>query len=249
MIQLLKGDCLELMKSIPDGSIDAIITDPPYGTTACKWDSVIDFELMWEQLNRIIKSNGAIVLFGSQPFTSALIMSNPNIFKYELIWEKNRPSGFAMANKRQMKSHENIMVFYKKQPTFNKQMQERTSESSKERMKYKLKGNISNNIYGTNKAISKEYDPKLCNPRSVVKIKSISNTGRFHPTQKPVALMEYLIKTYTNENETVLDFTMGSGSTGVACVNTNRSFIGIEQDDKYFEIAKQRIKQNEYKLF
>ena len=137
----------------------------------------------------------------------------------------------------------------KKQPTFNKQMQERTSESSKERMKYKLKGNISNNIYGTNKAISKEYDPKLCNPRSVVKIKSISNTGRFHPTQKPVALMEYLIKTYTNENETVLDFTMGSGSTGVACVNTNRSFIGIEQDDKYFEIAKQRIKQNEYKLF
>lgn len=244
---LFNGDCLKIMKSIPDGSIDAIITDPPYGTTACKWDSVIPFNLMWEQLNRIIKSNGAIVLFGSEPFSSALRMSNIKNYKYDLIWEKNRPSGFAMANKRQMKSHENISLFYNKQPTFNKQLEKRTSKSSIQRMKYKLKGNISNNIYGNNKAISKEYDSEFCNPRSVIKIDSISNTGRFHPTQKPVSLMEYLIKTYTNENETVLDFTMGSGTTGVACLNLKRKFIGIEKDTKYYQNAKQRI-ENQIKL-
>jgi len=250
MVNLMQGDCLELMKSIPDGSIDAIITDPPYGTTACKWDSVIPFDLMWEQLNRIIKPNGAIVLFGSQPFTSSLIMSNIKFFKYELIWEKSNPTGMGQANKRHMKYHENICVFYKLQPTYNKQMIPRTDKTVSNMIKNGGKFNVSNVMSGNQQSIAYKdikadrYSPNEKNPSSIIKcnsIRPISKEYLGHPTQKPVSLMENLIKTYTNENETVLDFTMGSGSTGVACVNTNRKFIGIEQDDKYFEIAKNRI--------
>ena len=229
------------MKLIPSGSIDAIITDPPYGTTACKWDSVIPFEPMWEQLNRIIKPNGAIVLFSSQPFTSALIMSNPKMFKYEWIWEKNTGSNFAQLKKVPFKQHENILVFGKKGwLNYNPQMQPK-SISSITRLKYDMshakKGETETNKHRRNYS-EKMMKSKMRYPSDVQKFNR--ETG-LHPTQKPTALMEYLIKTYTNEGEVVLDFTMGSGSTGVACKNLNRNFIGVELDDKYFEIAKERI--------
>lgn len=240
-INLIQGDCLEVMKSIPDGSIDAIITDPPYGTTACKWDSVIPFEPMWEQLNRIIKPNGAIVLFGSEPFSSALRMSNIKNYKYDWIWNKiNKFTGFQIVSKRPMKDHEIISVFYLSQCTYNKQLRDggyktrvtvdRSSETIPIKNEKKDVGRIIEGL----------------NPKMIIDIKGQNTlkSKQFHPTQKPVTLMEYLIKTYTNEKETVLDFTMGSGSTGVACKNLNRNFIGIEQDEKYFNIAKDRI--NEY---
>lgn len=231
-IELWHGDCLELMKQIPDSSIDAIITDPPYGTTACKWDSVIPFEAMWAELKRIIKPNGAIVLFGSQPFTSALIMSNPKMFKYEWIWNKDRSSGSMLAKKRPLKYHENILIFSKISNNYFPQM-------TKGKMMKKASGGKSDN-YGNVPIVRYENDKYY--PRSIQTFKACHNmTGKIHPTQKPVELLEYLIKTYTLENETVLDFTMGSGTTGVACKNLNRNFIGIELDDKYFEIAKQRI--------
>ena len=243
--KLIKGECIEQMKLIPSESIDAIITDPPYGTTACKWDSVIDFDLMWEQLNRIIKPNGAIILFGSEPFSSALRMSNIKNYKYDWIWEKTMPSGMSQSSYMPMKYHEIISVFVNKgKPTFNKVFAER-NKGSLGRFKYKVQGSghLSNHI-AMNKQPPTQYNPTKVNPKTVLKFKSVPNTpkgSKLHPTQKPVALMEYLIKTYTNENETVLDFTMGSGSTGVACVNTNRNFIGIEQDGKYFKIAENRI--------
>ena len=252
-MRLYKDDCIEVMKTIESGSIDAIITDPPYGTTACKWDSVIDFDLMWEQLNRIIKPNGAIVLFGSEPFSSALRMSNIKNYKYDWIWEKTMPTGMATSSFMPMKYHEIISVFVNKgKPTFNKQLSER-NKSGLKRAKYKMQGgaNLSNHTAMHNQP-PKQYNPTKVNPKTVLKFKSVPNTpkgSKFHSTQKPVELMEYLIKTYTNESETVLDFTMGSGSTGVACVNTKRNFIGIEMDDNYFEIAQQRIKEANYKLF
>jgi len=246
MIQLLKGDCLELMKQIPDKSIDAIITDPPYGTTACKWDSVIPFDLMWRQLNRIIKPNGAIVLFGSEPFSSALRMSNIKNYKYDWIWDKVQPTGMPLVKKMPMKQHEVVSVFYNKQPTYNRQMTDRSIKDIRlNAVKNKL--NQKTNIgYEHNNGIickySKDYDPTKVNPKSIITFsKQPKRIKNLHPTQKPVELMEYLIKTYTNENETVLDFTMGSGSTGVACNNTNRNFIGIEKDDNYFNITKNRI--------
>ena len=239
MIDLLKGDCLELMKSIPDGSIDAIITDPPYGTTACKWDSVIDFDLMWLELNRIIKPNGAIVLFGSEPFSSALRMSNIKNYKYDWIWKKNRGSNFATLKYQPFKEHEIISVFNKH--NYYPIKQKRT-KSGQNRLKYKSKNKLSDinggKFINNGKEFYENPDKKLRNPSSVQKFNT--EVGK-HPTQKPIALMEYLIKTYTNENETVLDFTMGSGSTGVAAKNTNRNFIGIEQDENYFNIAKERI--------
>jgi len=236
MIKLYKGDCLEVMRKIESGSIDAIITDPPYGTTACKWDSVIDFELMWEQLNRIIKPNGAIVLFGSEPFSSALRMSNIKNYKYDWVWDKNQSGNPLLAKKQVMKSHEIISLFYKKQCTYNPQMEERGKPRHKG-TKQKLNDN---SFLGSGTIDTRSFN-NLYYPKSVLKISNANKRGKVHPTQKPVALMEYLIKTYTNENETVLDLTMGSGSTGVACVNTNRNFIGIEMDDKYFEIATERI--------
>ena len=238
-MKLYKGDCLEVMKLIPDKSIDAIITDPPYGTTACKWDSVIPFDLMWEQLNRIIKPNGAIVLFGSEPFSSALRMSNIKNYKYDWKWLKSRTTGFQMARKRPMKDYEDVLVFYKKQPTYyNTELK----ELEKPIKSWRKNGKGGNNLNEVK--TKKDSVQKFTNfNRQTVKFNNEHNVGRStHPTQKPVALMEYLIKTYTNEFEIVLDFTMGSGTTGVACCNLNRDFIGIELDKDYFKIAEQRIK-------
>jgi len=250
IITLYEGDCLELMKHIPDKSIDAIITDPPYGTTACKWDSVIDFKLMWEQLNRIIKPNGAIVLFGSEPFSSALRMSNIKNYKYDWIWEKSHGS-FATAKKQPLKRHEIISVFGNLKVIYYRQMElvvgkvrDRRIESF--RSDFEEKNFISDTTGINSKKYALDYNPKNINPKSVLKF---SSQRGLHPTQKPVLLMEYLIKTYTNENETVLDFTMGSGTTGVACVNTNRNFIGIEMDQNYFEIAEKRINESQLKIF
>jgi len=239
---LMQGDCLERMKEIPSGSVDMILADPPYGTTACKWDSVIPLELMWEQLKRIIKPNGAIVMTASQPFTTKLISSNYDMFKYEWIWLKSKPTGFINAKNAPLKKHENLLVF-----SFGK-----TANCNSNNMVYNPQGvvasgktvkskNDSNDIIGTrpsrnNAGYVQEFTGY---PNSVLNFNSQGNT--VHPTQKPVALMEYLIKTYTNDSETVLDFTMGSGTTGVACANLNRKFIGIEMDEGYFNISKQRI--------
>ena len=227
MINLMLGDCLERMKEIPDGSVDMVMTDPPYGTTACKWDSVIPLELMWEQLKRIIKSNGAIVMTASQPFTSVLIMSNLKDYKYNWVWHKRTSANVAAAKFQPLKTHEDIVVFNGK---YKPKMQ-----TGKMRMKGgKAKNGDAN---GNLPPVYKQSDQYF--PVSVLDIKTERG---LHPTQKPVALMEYLIKTYTNEGETVLDFTMGSGTTGVACVNLGRSFIGIEMDENYFNIASDRIK-------
>ena len=247
MIKLYHGDCLEEMdKLIEQGiKVDAIITDPPYGTTACKWDTVLPFDAMWGRLNKLIKDNGAIVLFGSEPFSSALRMSNIKNYKYDWIWKKNTPTGQVLAKRQPLKDHENICVFYGKQCVYNRQMLKRTKEE------YKKSYRKNNTIQGNSKHLTNgkkirerqsAEDQWYKNPIRILKfnIDRLRN-GKCHPTQKPVALMEYLIKTYTNEYETVLDFTMGSGTTGVACQNLNRDFIGIELDDNYFQIAKDRI--------
>ena len=242
-MKLYKGDCLEVMKLIPSGSVDAIITDPPYGTTACKWDSVIDFELMWGQLNRIIKPNGAIVLFGSEPFSSALRMSNIKNYKYDWIWKK-QPTMFQHSKNRPMQTVENISVFCLAKWGHKSQMKGNRMNyypiGVKDTEIKKFHGVHGKYIGERPNQVGKEYMAKTGFPKNLIDIKR--EPKNIHPTQKPVALMEYLIKTYTNENETVLDFTMGSGSTGVAAKNTNRNFIGIEQDSKYFEIAENRIK-------
>ena len=231
---LMKGDCLERMKEIPDGSVDLILTDPPYGTTACKWDSIIPLELMWGELKRIIKPNGAIVMTASQPFTSMLVMSNLGMFKYELIWEKDKPSDFAVAKFKTMKYHETVLIFTNGRATYNPQMViGKPNHSVGKGIRRK------NNESGANTATVSNKTDGLKHPKSVLKINRESKP--IHPTQKPVALMEYLIKTYSNEDETVLDFTMGSGTTGVACKNLNRKFIGIEKDETYFKIAQDRI--------
>jgi len=239
MIDLMKGDCLERMKEIPDGSVDMILTDPPYGTTSCKWDSIIPLEPMWEQLKRIIKSNGVIVMTASQPFTTTLISSNMKMFKYELIWDKTFGMG-QNAKKMPIKSHENICVFYSKLPNYNPQM------TKKEHFRPPPK-TFKTELMDLS-SCKRDLAHLASGLKYPVSIKTMSSRAaecnplhRIHPTQKPVALMEYLIKTYTNEGETVLDFTMGSGTTGVAAKNLNRSFIGIELDDGYFEIAKERI--------
>jgi len=246
IMKLYNGDCLEVMKSIKDKSIDAIITDPPYGTTACKWDSVIPFDLMWKQLNRIIKDNGAIVLFGSEPFSSALRMSNIKNYKYDWIWKKTKAANFAIAKKNPLKYHELISVFYKKFPTYNqlnlKNCYIKTGRKNRVKNKFTEKND---RILKQTKIVRGSINhitTKTGYNQSVLFFSNPSGKGHLHPTQKPIALMEYLIKTYTNELETVLDFTMGSGTTGVACCNLNRDFIGIELDKHYFKIAEQRIK-------
>lgn len=241
MINLMQGDCLELMKTIPDGSVDLILTDPPYGTTACKWDSVIPFEPMWEQLKRIIKPNGAIVLFGSEPFSSALRMSNIKQYKYDWVWEKERGTGFARAKKQPLRKHEGILVFYSKQPFYDSmgELLDKPYRHALPISKSKSDG-VSGSGYDSNG--SRIYHTYTHSSKhTILRFPRDATRLSLHPTQKPVALLEYLIKTYTQENETVLDFTMGSGSTGVACKNTNRSFIGIELDRDYFEIARGRI--------
>jgi site-specific DNA-methyltransferase (adenine-specific) len=252
MIDLRKGNCLEVMKTIKDNSIDAIITDPPYGTTACKWDSVIDFDLMWEQLNRIIKPNGAIVLFGSEPFSSALRMSNIKNYKYDWIWHKNKSGNIFQYKMRPMARTENISVFTNYPLTYqyikNCKYYPELLDCNKMVKTAMTKNNRSVDTRPNHEYNLKKYKMKKTGyPENIIKIKNEKN--KLHPTQKPIALMEYLIKTYTNEGETVLDFTMGSGSTMVAAQNLKRNGIGIEQEEKYFKIAEQRIKENEFKLF
>jgi DNA modification methylase len=244
-VWLMQGDCLEKMQDIPDGSIDAIITDPPYGITACKWDSVIPLEPMWEQLRRIIKPNGAIVLFGSQPFTSALVMSNIKMFKYDYTWIKTKASGFQNAKKMPMRKHEEILVFYEKQPTFNQQNLIKLDTPIKSG-RVRLRNDEQHRLGVAGKTEHKTTHTGWQN--SLLNFSNPSGKGHLHPTQKPVPLMEHLIKTYTNESETVLDFTMGSGSTGVACINTNRNFIGIELDQGYFDIACKRIEDAQHQV-
>ena len=237
-MNFILGDCLEKMKDIPDQSIDMVLTDPPYGTTACKWDTVIPFEPMWAELKRVIKPKGAILLFGSEPFSSLLRVSNLEQFKYDWIWNKKKPSNFSLAKKQPMKYHENIMVFYSKRyfpimiPVPGRKAKKGVNKNP----------TVFNSGLDRPDYLDKVYTDKY--PSSILEFSNADQSkDRFHPTQKPVPLLEYLIKTYTLEGETVLDFTMGSGSTGVACVNLNRNFIGIEKDEKYFEIAKNRIEE------
>ena len=240
--QILQGDCLELMKDIPDGSVDMILADLPYGTTACKWDTIIQFEPLWEQYKRVIKPNGAIVLTASQPFTSALVMSNPKMFKYDWTWRKPRGTGHLNAKRQPMRDKEDILVFYKSQPVYNPQLAKGEPYTSLKGGRTPRQSDKGATTYGKfmNGAEYRNDNYGFRYPKQVIDF-GVVERGTVHPTQKPVALLEYLIKTYTNEGETVLDFTMGSGSTGVACVNTNRNFIGIELDEDYFEIAKKRI--------
>lgn len=242
-IKLIQGDCLEKMKDIPDGSIDAIITDPPYGTTACKWDAVIPLDAMWAQLKRVIKPNGAIVLFGNEPFSSLLRVSNLGIYKYDWIWDKNKPTGMLNAKRQPLRRFENVLVFYKKQCTYNPQKIINPNGVEKRSLYGFNRDNEGGETTGHIKkgGVSSHYEADKLLPVNIQVFKKPNKP--VHPTQKPVALMEYLIKTYTNENELVLDFTMGSGTTGVACVNTNRNFIGIELDEGYFKIAQDRINQ------
>ena len=237
MIELLQGDCLKLMQDIPDKSIDMILCDLPYGTTACKWDSVIPFDKLWEQYKRIIKDNGAIVLFGIEPFSSKLRLSNLDMYKYDWIWEKPQGVNFAQCNHMPMKVYETISVFgnfglsknAKIQPIYNPQGV--TLVNKKKKAKTYTEHRPSSN----NKDHIQVYENY---PRMIIKFKQARG---LHPTQKPVALLEYLIKTYTNEGDLVLDNCMGSGSTGIACINTNRNFIGMELDENYFNIAENRI--------
>ena len=236
MINLMQGDCLEIMKEIESGSVDMVLTDTPFGTTRCKWDSVIPLEPMWKQLKRIIKPNGAILLFAQTPFDKVLGSSNIEMLRYEWIWEKTAATGHLNAKKMPLKAHENILVFYNKLPTYNAQK----TQGHKPVNSYKKKDDADGECYGKTISVSGGGNTDRY-PRSVQVFSSDKQKLKLHPTQKPIALIEYMIKTYTNEGETVLDFTMGSGTTGVAAKNLNRSFIGIELDQGYFDIAKERI--------
>ena len=243
-MKLINGDCLEVMKDIPDKSIDMILCDLPYGTTACKWDTIIPFEPLWEQYNRLIKDNGAIVLFGSEPFSSKLRMSNLKMYKYDWYWEKDGVTNFANAKKMPLRCIENIIVFYKKPSCYNPQgliTINKTVKNGKSVGGESLRADIEKSQNkGNLRTTGHVYTQQFTNyPKHLIEF--TRDCDKLHPTQKPVALLKYLIKTYTNERETVLDNCMGSGSTGVACKNTNRDFIGIELDEKYFNIAKERI--------
>jgi len=245
---LMQGDCIEKMKEIPDGLVDMVLTDPPYGTTACKWDSIIPLEPMWEQLKRITKPNGAIVMTASQPFTTALIASNMGMFKYCWVWKKSKPTGFSHSKNMPLKDFEDIVVFSIGSIGHEKLL-------GKKRMAYNPQGVTScNRVVKRNKkgfdgsmerkSQVNEYVGTLTGfPKMVIDFNNVISNKTSHPTQKPVALMEYLIKTYTNESEIVLDFTMGSGTTGVACKNLDRKFIGIERDETYFKLASDRINE------
>lgn len=237
--ELWQGDCLELMNDIPEKSVDCIITDLPYGTTQCKWDTIIPFEPLWKQYNRIIKDNGAIVLFGTEPFSSHLRLSNLKNYKYDWIWDKVKGTGFLNAKRQPMRNHELISVFYKKQCTYNPQK----TYGHKMKKSYRSK-DLQTDVYGEMKN-DYTYESTERYPRSIQVFSTDTQNSSLHPTQKPVALIEYLIKTYTNDGELVFDSCMGSGTTGVACINTNRRFIGIELDNNYFEIAKNRISEVE----
>jgi len=234
---LINGECLEEMRKLPDSSIDMILCDLPYGTTSCKWDVVIDFELLWGQYERIIKDNGAIVLFGKQPFTSRLILSNEKLFRYELIWEKTRAGNNMQVCKQPSAIHENILVFYKSQPTYN-DLKFSVNQKYVDKRK-SIRDSFYNSEHYTG-VMKRKKDDGMRHPQSVLPFNSVWKKG-MHPTEKPVELMSWLIKTYSNEGESVLDNCMGSGTTGVACKNLNRNFIGIEIKEVYFNIANERI--------
>lgn len=233
-MKLLQGDCLELMKSIPDKSVDMVLCDLPYGTTQNKWDTVIPFEPLWEQYKRICKENASVLLFSQMPFSAFLILSNTKMFKYEWIWQKTQGTGFLNSKKMPLKAHENILCFYQKPPTYNPQMQNGFKP-------YKCKSGKGSSNYGYQTQVTTISNGERF-PKDIVCF-DYDRGKKIHPTQKPVPLLEYLIKTYTNEGETVLDNCMGSGSTGVACVHTGRDFIGMELDEHYFSIAKERIEK------
>lgn len=241
-IQLYHGDCLELMKSIPDCSVDMILCDLPYGTTKCRWDTIIPFELLWEQYKRITKPESAIVLNASQPFTSALVMSNVDMFKYEWVWDKHIPRNFINAKIMPMQKHENILVFGKGKVKYNPQMILRDKPVTVKN--YAKKGKDSTYKLNQDGTDLKSYTYTHRNPDTIIMGCWEANKGKLHSTQKPVSLCEYLIKTYTNENDLVLDNCMGSGTTGIACLNTNRNFIGMELDENYFNVAKKRIENH-----
>lgn len=238
--QLYQGDCLEEMKKIPDKSVDMILCDLPFGTTRNQWDKIIDLEKLWWQYERVIKDNGAIVLFAQTPFDKVLGASNLKMLRYEWIWDKRIGTGHLNSKKMPMKQHENLLVFYKKLPIYNPQM--------KEGKPYTRTASTVSSNYGKYIDFDRTSNG-LRYPASILSYSNADRSNRLHPTQKPVDLLEYLIKTYTSENEIVLDNCMGSGSTGVACLNTNRRFVGIELDEKYFTIAKERIEAHEKSLF
>jgi len=238
-IDLRYGDTIEQMKLIPDKSIDFICCDLPYGTTRQKWDVIIPFDKLWEQYEKIIKPNGAIVLFGKNPFTAKLILSNEKLFRYELIWEKSRAGNSMQVCKQPSAIHENILVFYKNQPTYN-DLKFKVDEKYIDKRK-----SINDSFYNSGHysgVMKRKADDGLRHPQSILPFNSVWKKG-MHPTEKPVELLEWLIKSYTNEGDTVLDNTMGSGSTGIACINTNRNFIGIENDEKYFNISLKRLEE------
>ena len=244
--RLIHGDCLEVLPTLEAGSVDAVITDPPYGTTACKWDSVIPFDPMWAGIKHVIKRNAAVVLFGIQPFTSALVMSNPKWFRYEWVWDKGTTTNFQLANVGPLREHETISVFgegieYKPQMSLKEKPTDKRTWALESKRGDALRHFNSKSSDARRRIVTHSF------PRTILHFNAVAaecnGQHRLHPTQKPVALLEYLIRTYTNEGETVLDFTMGSGSTGVACLNTGRRFIGIEKDAAYFAIAEQRLAQ------
>jgi site-specific DNA-methyltransferase (adenine-specific) len=254
-IKLFHGDCLEIMKDIPDKSVDMILCDLPYGTTSCKWDVVIPLDKLWKQYERVIKDNGAIVLFGQQPFTTLLISSNVEMFRHNLIWEKDKCANFLHAKNQPRKTCEDIIVFSKPNSgfvhnaknkcTYNPQLIDRKPRKPVESKKNIKKSQNLKDIRPDNLILqsSNDFMSDKTYPSCLVYFKT-EHKNRLHPTQKPIALLEYLIKTYSNENEVVLDNCMGSGSSGIACLNTNRKFIGIELNDKYFETAKNRIENH-----
>ena len=233
----MQGDCLELMKEIPDNSVDMVLTDPPYGTTACKWDSVIPLEPMWKELKRITKSTSAIVLFAAQPYTSVLITSNLGMYKYNWVWKKSQAVGHLNAWRQPMRNTEDVCVFYTNQCRYNPELKDKPLANQRP---VTSRTKTSDN-YGNHKLDVHKCPPDKTMPATILEFNNAQ--GTVHPTQKPIALMEYLIKTYSNEGDVVLDFTLGSGTTGVACVNTNRKFIGIEKDEGYFKIAEDRINE------
>lgn len=237
-MKLLKGDCLKLMKDVPDGAVDLILCDPPYGTTDCSWDSVLPFGPLWAEYNRILKPNGVAALFAVQPFTTTLIHSNRRAFRYCWYWVKNQPTGFAYARYQPMRRVEDICVFYRSRPTYNPQGLQEIKGASRRRKKSSPCGTT---VYHMD-TLAKEYTPRFKNwPRNVLEYKTERG---LHPTQKPVPLLEYLVRTYTNEGDTILDNCMGSGSTGVAVKRVGgRHFIGMEQNQVYFDIAKKRIEE------
>lgn len=234
-IKLFHGDCMKVLENLETDSVDMVMVDLPYGTTQCKWDSILSLEDLWKQYNRVCKKNAAMVFTAAQPFTSYLVMSNPKCFKYSWVWEKSKATGYLNAKKMPMRAHEDICVFYRKPPVYNPQMVAGAPYN-------KGKAHRPTDVYGEQKSVLVKNDTGLRYPRTVQYFKTAESEGKvLHPTQKPVSLMKYLIETYTNEGQIVLDNTMGSGTTGVACVKSNRSFIGIEMDKNYFDISVNRI--------